>query len=430
MRSIKLLGRRLCHGHGPRSILTVLVMAAVSAAGLGVATLTGSQQANAETFWREGPPTAKKLLSPGDHPLPSLSGLVKTVKPAVVNIYTTQVIQAGTHRSPHSLFEEFFGRREGFGGFGPHFGMPGREMKRNSLGSGLIVSADGYIVTNHHVVENASKINVRLADDQGYEATVVGGDRRTDIVLLKIEAKQPLPSVPLGNSDTLEVGDWVVAIGNPFGLGHTVTAGIVSGKARQIGHGPYDDFLQTDASINPGNSGGPLFDTAGNVVGINTAIISGGNGVGFAVPINLVKSLLPGLREHGKVTRGWLGVGIQDLDDTLAKSFGVETHRGVLVSQVFDDGPAGKAGMQAGDIIVSVNGTPVQKARQLTALIARVAPGTSADLELLREGRTRTLSVELGEREQGEAVALRGGRPGETSELGAPHDPLSMGTGP
>ncbi len=361
-------------------------------------------------IWQERPASAP-LLPAGTRPLSSLSGLVKELKPAVVNIYTTQVIAAPGPRSlpgrrgrmSDPLWDFFFGGNDPFG----FFGSPGREWKRSSLGSGFIISQDGYALTNHHVVAQATEIKVKLVDDREYKARVVGSDPRTDVALIKMETKpgEKLPVAYLGDSDRIEVGDWVVAIGNPFGLGHTVTAGIISAKDRQIGHGPYDDFLQTDAAINPGNSGGPLFDTAGNVVGINTAIVAQGSGIGFAVPINLVKKLLPQLREKGKVSRGWLGVGIQDLTPELAAGFGVSPRSGVLVGQVFDGGPAARAGIKPGDIVTHVDGKPVATSRQLTAAVAAIAPGTSVEVKLLRDGKPLSLQVKLADRDEGERQA-------------------------
>ena len=257
-----------------------------------------------------------------DKGLPSLSGLVKETKPSVVNISTTTVVKGidlpGRFGNP---FKDFFGNDEFFDKF---FGDgPGREFKQKSLGSGVIIDKEGYILTNNHVVEKASSIKVKMSDGKEYDAKVIGKDAKTDIALIKVNAKNSLPVAALGDSDALEVGDWVLAIGNPYGLDHTVTAGIVSAKGRVIGQGPYDDFIQTDASINPGNSGGPLFNLRGEVIGINTAIISGGQGIGFAIPINMAKALLPQLKSSGKVVRGWLGVVIQKVTPELAKSFGL-----------------------------------------------------------------------------------------------------------
>jgi len=358
--------------------------------------LAGSPALADETLWQERSEQSQVVLPRGYSPLPSLSGLIKELKPAVVNIHTTQTISPRLRRNPFQrdpFLEEFFG-------------FPRQERKYPSLGSGFIISPDGYILTNYHVVHHASEIRVKLADERTYKAKVVGGDQKTDVALLKVKAKGKLPTVYLGDSDKLEVGDWVIAIGSPFGLGHTVTTGIISGKDRVIGHGPYDDFLQTDASINPGNSGGPLFDSAGNVVGINTAIVSGGTGIGFAVPVNLAKELLPQLRKTGKVRRGWLGVGIQDLTDELAEEFGVPGKSGVLISQVFVGSPAEKGGLRAGDIIISLNGRRVGGTRALTRRVAVLSPGGKATLVVVRGKKTKKFTVKLAERESGEAAAM------------------------
>ena len=371
---------------------------ALGAAAL-LAAIPAPPRAAAGPLWQER--AGGTRLLPRDYsPLPSLSGLVKELKPAVVNVYTSQVIAP---RAPGSAdpCSDFFGGNSPCGG-GERFGSPGGERRQNALGTGFLISPDGYLLTNPHVVARASEIKVKLADERAFAARLVGSDPKTDLALLKVEAPAPLPFAFLGDSDRLEVGDWAIAIGNPFGLGHTGTAGIISGKDRQIGHEPYDDFLQTDASINPGNSGGPLFDSAGVVVGINTAIVAGGSGVGFAVPINLVKTLVTQLRDDGKVTSGWLGVGIQELTPELAQGMGVEEKSGVLVGQVFEGGPAEKSGLAPGDVIVAVDGAPVADPRRLTALIAAIAPGREARVEVLREGARRSFEVTLAERDAGE----------------------------
>jgi len=259
-------------------------------------------------------------------PPSSFAPLVKTLTPAVVNINTTKVVERrgrnfNFHGSPFSNdpFDEFFNR---------FFGQqPQRKFKQRSLGSGFIISKDGYILTNNHVVEDADEVKVTLSDEKTYDAKIIGTDAKTDLAVLKIEVDHDLPIVALGNSSRLEVGDWVIAIGNPFGLERTVTAGIVSARGRVIGSGPYDDFIQTDASINPGNSGGPLFNLQGEVVGINAAIVASGQGIGFAIPVNMAKDLLPQLKT-GKVSRGWLGVQIQKVTPELAESFNLESERG------------------------------------------------------------------------------------------------------
>ena len=275
----------------------------------------------------------------------TFAALVKKEKPAVVNISTIQAVQGegALSRRDHP-FREFFGDI-----------LP-REFKGTSLGSGFIIHSDGLILTNHHVVEKAEKILVTLSDKKRFEAEVVGVDPKTDIALIRIKNPEPLPFVQLGDSDRAEVGEWVMAIGNPFGLEQTVTVGIVSAKGRVIGSGPYDDYIQTDASINPWSSGGPLFNIRGEVIGINTAINPSSQGIGFAIPINQVKSVIGQLASEGKVTRGWLGVMIQEFTKDLAKSFGLKKGEGALVSDVFEDSPAALAGIKKGDVIVEFNG--------------------------------------------------------------------------
>ena len=271
----------------------------------------------------------------------SFSNLAEMISPAVVNISTVKIIKGGGR-----VFRHFkrspFGKDDPMQDFFDRFFGDDRqqEFKQRSLGSGFIIDKDGYIVTNNHVVENADKIKVILKDEKEFDAEIVGRDANTDLALIKIEPDHNLPIVKLGNSDALKVGQWVVAIGNPFGLDHTVTAGIVSAKGRVIGSGPYDDFIQTDASINPGNSGGPLISMKGEVIGINTAIVASGQGIGFAIPINLAKGIIDQLKNSGEVTRGWLGVGIQNLTRELAEYYGIENGKGVLVTEVFPGDPA------------------------------------------------------------------------------------------
>lgn len=331
-----------------------------------------------------------------DKGLPSLSGLVKETKPSVVNISTTTVVKSldmqGRSGNP---FKEFFGGDEFFDKF---FGdAPTREFKQRSLGSGFVIDKEGYILTNNHVVEKASSIKVKLSDGKEYDAKVIGKDAKTDIALIKITAKNSLPVAALGDSDKLEVGDWVMAAGNPYGLDHTVTVGIVSAKGRVIGQGPYDDFIQTDASINPGNSGGPLFNMQGEVVGINTAIVSGGQGIGFAIPVNMAKALLPQLKSKGKVVRGWLGVVIQKVTPELAKSFGLKESEGALVSDVMENSPAGKADVKRGDVIISFDGKPIKEMDQLPRIVAATEVGKKVKVGLIREGKRIDVEVTVAE---------------------------------
>jgi len=326
----------------------------------------------------------------------SFTDLVERVQQGVVNISTTKVVKRRPMPSPfgpQGPFRDFFG--DDF--FERFFGQLPREQKQHSLGSGFIIDpARGFILTNNHVVANADEINVRLDNGKDYEAEVVGRDSKTDLALIKTKKKMDITaSEPLGDSDKAQVGEWVMAIGNPFGLERTVTVGIISAKGRVIGAGPYDDFLQTDAAINPGNSGGPLFNMKGEVIGINTAIVASGQGIGFAIPINLAKEILPQL-EKGKVIRGWLGVSIQDVTPELAKSFNLKDTKGALVADVLKDSPAQKAGIERGDIIVSFDGKTIASAHELSRTVAGTSPNTKAKVEVIRGGKRQTVTVQVG----------------------------------
>jgi serine protease Do len=325
--------------------------------------------------------------------LTSFADLADQVKGSVVNISTTQVVE-GAPLMP------FLGPNSPFGNFlGPDFqkrffdGHPHGQMKTHALGSGFVISSDGLIITNSHVVEKATEIKIKLQSSKEYEAKLIAKDPKTDLALIRVTPDREFPSpVALGDSDSLRVGDSVMAVGNPFGLGHTVTTGIISAKSRILGAGPYDDFLQTDAAINPGNSGGPLFDMQGKVIGINTAIIAQGQGIGFAIPINMAKDLLPQLKT-GKVVRGWIGVMIQDITSELTKSFGLKNAKGVLVSDVVQGSPADKAGLQRGDVIIQFNGKKVENAHKLSQLAAATHPNTTVDIDLVRKGETKNLNL-------------------------------------
>lgn len=334
----------------------------------------------------------------------SFAPLAEKLTPSVVNIFTTKV-EKGRGLTPGNPFSQRDGNhfREFFGDeFFRHFfqGDPGnpREFKSRSLGSGFILDRKGTIITNNHVVESADEIRVRLSDEHEFDAKVIGTDPKTDIAVIQIDpGDTELQPVELGDSEALRVGDWVVAIGNPFGYGHTVTAGVVSAKGRVIGAGPYDNFLQTDAAINPGNSGGPLFNLQGKVVGINTAIVSGGTGIGFAIPIATARQVVPQLQDSGKVTRGWLGVMIQEISAELASKFKLESSRGALVSDVVKDGPAQDAGLKRGDVIVEFDGVEIAKMNELPRLVAERRPGTKVTVEVLRDGKTQAFTVTLGQ---------------------------------
>jgi serine protease Do len=352
--------------------------------------------------------------------LPDFATLAKRVGPSVVNVSTTQVRKAAADvpspldgDDPMSQFwQRFFGGR-----------MPRGPQRQMGLGSGFIIDHNGTILTNYHVVDGAQKISVTLSDGKSYEAKVIGKDQKTDIAVIKIDAGEDLPVVTLGDSDRLEVGEWVMAIGNPFGLDHTVTSGIVSAKGRQIGSGPYDNFIQTDASINPGNSGGPLINLRGEVVGITTAIYSqsGGNiGIGFAIPTNSVKELLPQLKDKGRVVRGYLGTTVQKITPEIADSLGLKQQQGALVADVMRGSPAERAGIKTGDIITAFNSKEVKDSAELPTLVARVAPGTSASIKVLRDGKERTLPITVGEMKDTEVAAT-----GEEGGLGLAVQPVT-----
>jgi len=347
----------------------------------------------------------------GSASVPDFADLAEKLSPTVVNIYTTQTVEVSS--SPHQFFfpdqgdiPEPFRRFFGIPDM-PDQQAPKREMKRTSLGSGVIFTADGYIITNNHVIEDADEINVTLHTFEEYKATVVGRDPKSDLALIKIEPKTKLPFVAFGDSDKLRVGEWVLAIGNPFGLQKTVTAGIVSAKGRAINNESYGNFIQTDASINPGNSGGPLFNLAGEMVGVNTAIFSrtGGNiGIGFAIPVNMAKNVLAQLKEHGKVTRGWLGVMIQQVTPELADNFGLDRPIGALVGQVVPGSPAEKAGLKAGDVIITYDGKEISQMSMLPAMVANTHVGEKIELVLVRDGKKQSISVEIGKLEDVETV--------------------------
>ena len=324
---------------------------------------------------------------------PSFAVIAKRTMPVVVNISTTS--QRSQRARSSDPIEEFFNRF--FGEAAP------RESSLRSLGSGIIISKDGEILTNYHVVQNADTIRVKLSDHSEHEARLIGKDSRTDLALIKIsKAGSNLPFARVGNSSRLEVGDWVMAIGNPFGLEHTVTAGIVSAKGRAIGAGPYDSFIQTDASINPGNSGGPLINSMGEVVGVNSAIFSqsGGNvGIGFAIPINLARKVVEQLRKNGRVVRGWLGVRVQDVNPAMMASLGLARNPGemALVTEVADGSPAAEAGIKSGDVIVEFDGKAVPRSSEFPSIIADAPPGRRIAMKLVRDKKERSITVKIGE---------------------------------
>ncbi len=397
-------------GRSRAAVLALGVIGALAAGGLtfGVA-----------------PAVAAETRTAAMAPAAGFADLAERLLPAVVNVATTQLIQPdrtpgghgpgdqapGRQREPDmpqfppgSPFEQFFKQ------FFDHQGGGSDEAPRRmqSLGSGFIIDPAGYVVTNNHVIEGADEIHVTLHDNRKFKAKVVGRDEKTDIALLKIDSPKPLPFVKFGNSDTARVGDWIIAIGNPFGLGGSVTAGIVSARARDINAGPYDDFIQTDASINRGNSGGPMFNLQGEVIGINTAIYSpsgGSIGIGFAIPSALARTVVEQLRKYGHTRRGWLGVNIQTVTDDIAESLGLDKARGALVARVTEHGPAAEAHIQPGDVILKFDGRDVADMRHLPRMVAETPVGKVVDVVVWRKNKEIPLKVKLQELEENDKVA-------------------------
>ncbi|HVH17255.1 MAG TPA: Do family serine endopeptidase [Myxococcota bacterium] len=370
----------------------------------------GDATAGAGSFWTDGA-TAQPIAPVG---VPTtFADLAERVSPGVVNISTKKTVVA------HSLEDFFpFPFQDPFGGQG---GMPPGERKQQvpSLGTGFVISQDGYIVTNNHVIEDVDSITVRFADGKELPAEIVGRDPKTDIALIRVTTDQPVFALPLGDSESVRPGEWVVAIGNPFGLEHTVTAGIVSAKHRNIEQGMYDDYIQTDAAINPGNSGGPLLNLAGAVIGINTAINPRANTIGFAVPINMAKDILPQLRADGRVTRGWLGVVIQKITPEIAEEFDLDEPKGALVSKVVPDGPAADAGVEQRDVIRRFDGQPIDDFDDLPRLVARTPVDKKVSIVVIRDGKEKELTTKVGALEEPEiAKAAATASPGGSSAFG------------
>jgi serine protease Do len=343
----------------------------------------------------------------------NFSELAEKVRPGVVNLQVVKKVK-NIGLSSRNFPGHPSGEKDPFGDFfGPFFqGNRPKGYEQRGIGSGFVISRDGYILTNNHVVEGADQIKVKLSNGNEYGGKVVGRDPKTDLALLKIEGASDLHPLRLGNSEDMKVGNWVVAVGSPFGLEQTVTAGIVSAKGRVIGSGPYDNFIQTDASINPGNSGGPLINMKAEVVGINTAIVAEGQGIGFAIPVNMAKEIAGQLQEKGRVTRGWLGVTIQAVTPELAKSFALKENKGALVAQVSPGSPAEKAGIEQGDIILEFDGKQISEANDLSRTVASTPVGKMITLKLSREGKAMDRSFKVGEMdEKGEAVRASSSQP-------------------
>ena len=421
------------------------LLATVAVFGLGSA-FVGGQMVSASG------PVIDTPLSMPNAPA-SFSTLAKKVSPAVVNVAAERTVGAsgptvmrrnGPMPFPEgSPFDEFFRRFFDEHGQGPSFGpgqggqddeddgAPAPGQRGQALGSGFFIDAEGHVVTNNHVIEDADRIKIILNDGSSYDAEVIGRDAKTDLALLKAKVDKPISYVTFGDSDKAEVGDWVVAVGNPFGLGGTVTSGIISARGRDIHAGPYDDFLQIDASINRGNSGGPLFDLTGQVIGVNTAIYSpngGSVGIGFAIPSSLVKMVVADLKDDGKVDRGWLGVSIQPVTPDLAEGLGLDKPQGALIAEVTPDGPAAKAGLRQRDVVLSIGNTPIEDVRSLVRQVAGLPQGEKVDVAIWRDGAKRTVSVTVGATPTEQTVAAAektSTKPAATARLGLAVAPMT-----
>lgn len=383
------------------------------AAALGVAAIIGFGAASLD---RPVVAQTSPLVLESAVPVSGFADMVERVAPAVVSVQVVQRVSASVRggRSnipPGHPLERFRRNNPNGNPNGNGEARPQRGPRPQAQGSGFVISADGYVVTNHHVIENAVDITIVFSDGQEVTAEVIGADEKTDLALLKIENDTPLPYVAFKATDDLRVGDWVVAVGNPFGLGGTVTSGIVSARGRDIGAGPYDDFIQIDASINQGNSGGPTFDLSGNVVGVNTAIYSptGGNvGIGFAIPASVASRVIADLKENGRVQRGWLGVAIQPVGPEIAETLGLAEDEGALIAEVVKDSPAANAGLKRGDLIRAINGTAMEAPKDVSRAVADLTAGSTASFDLWRDGSAQTIEVEIGafpEEQQVAAVA-------------------------
>jgi serine protease Do len=419
---------------GPRRVLTarrVVLFASVAAVAGGL--MLQGPSAPKATF----SPFASLVTPARADGLPRPVGfadIVDKVKPSVISVRVKMNAQ-GTDLgdelqipkgSPFEFFFRRFGSPDGDGSELPR--GPHRRQFTTGQGSGFIISSDGYAVTNNHVVDKAESVEVTADDGKTYTAKVIGTDPRTDLALIKIDGRNDFPTVKLSDQ-TPRVGDWVIAVGNPFGLGGSVTAGIVSARGRDIGAGPYDDFIQIDAPVNKGNSGGPTFDVDGNVIGVNTAIFSpsgGSVGIAFAIPAETVRSVVAQLRDKGSVTRGWIGVQIQPVTPEIADSLGIKKAEGALVAEPQSGSPAAKAGVKAGDIILSVNGDPVKDARGLARTISAMAPGTSVKLGILRDGKEDTVTLTLGELPKERQARAEEDHPHETASSELPKLGLSL----
>jgi serine protease Do len=404
-----------------RTFLTAQLVALVVGLVAGAA-LTSHSAWGRTPVLAQAPSLPQAPILPVQMPLTTgtFAKVAEAIKPAVININT--VSKSGAGPGGRTPFEEFFG--EEF--FRRFFGDVPERIPQRSLGSGVIIDASGVALTNAHVVEKATEIEVITLDGSKHKAKVLGADKKTDLAVLKLDdGKGKFGYARLGDSDKMQVGDWVIAVGSPFGLQSTVTAGIISAKARQLGQGPFDDFLQTDAAINPGNSGGPLVNMQGEVIGINTAIVAGGSGIGFAIPSNMARKIYTELSTKGRVTRGWLGVSIQPLTTELARSFGAKDTKGVLISDVVPDSPAGKAGLKPGDILLEFEGKKTEAPADLQRAVGLASPGTDVKMKVWREGNEKTVDVKIGEAPDEREAQQRGSGKPTPSALGLDVRPIT-----
>jgi len=403
-----------------RNRLRATVTALVAAIAIGGGGLMWSQFAQAKDTTKAPPVKLQVTEKPVTRQLgvTSFAPVVKKVSPSVAKVYVTATVKNASQQLPDEFANNPFFRRFFGDEFGPQFGRNMPQPKQHGLGSGVIVTKDGYLLTNNHVVDNADEVKVALSDGREFTAKVIGKDPKSDIAVIKIDAKD-LPAIDIADSDNIEVGEVVLAIGNPFGVGETVTTGIVSAKGRGSLGLDYEDMIQTDAAINPGNSGGPLVDADGRLIGINTAILShsGGNqGIGFAVPSNIARSVMESLVKEGRVVRGFMGVNIQDITPALAKEFDVKESKGALVSGVSPKSPAEKAGLQNGDVITEFNGKAVSDSRHLKLQVAQTTPGTTVPVKIVRDGKTKTVDVTLKELPGTELASNKNSNDAENSE--------------
>ena len=371
-----------------------LTTVAISCLAIGLVVSSSMNWARPAAAQNQITPPQGAIAAPASRP-DSFSGLAEKLSPSVVNIKVVKVEKAGFNRPEMEIPDGPMG--DLFKRFFQEMPQAPESRRTQGAGSGVVIGKEGYILTNNHVVEGAKEVTVTFANQKEYKAQVVGRDPKTDLAVLKVKSKESFPAVTMGDSDQLKVGDWVVAIGNPFGLNNTVTSGIVSAKGRVIGAGPYDDFIQTDASINPGNSGGPLINMQGELVGINTAILPNGQGIGFAIPVNTAKPLVPQLISTGAVTRSYLGVNIQSITPELAKALNLRDRKGALVADVVSGGPADKGGIKRGDVIIAYNGKVVEDSHHLPALVAATPVNQEATVTILRNGQEQKLSMKVEE---------------------------------